>query len=682
MQEIIDYWTPETIHNATTRDIRIPKPEALVRKLEVLQWMEDDDDDDDENAGEIFALHFDKVVPYAANCQVITRRKKCRKNAACKWANKQCIEKSSSSTEPEDPVIDKCTGKRKRACRKTRGCAFKNKQCRVSGGNSGVGGTSDKCTGKRKRKCRKTSGCVFENRQCRVEGGDSGAGGASGKCAGMRKKACRRTSGCVFKNRQCQVSGGDTGAGETSDKCAGKRKKACRRTSGCVFKNRQCKASGGGGSDGDTSGGGKCDGLRKKKCKRSTGCNWSGGQCRVDVPTTTTPAPPTVTTTATTSATTTTTTTPEPFTVEYISPKAGVSSEDPVHFEWRVKSDGGGADVIKLVIEYPNNDRAFLDRFPTGDGQDAVTTELNGDGDFRWAVWCYMNGNVVDKGPWQTFQVQGGQPTVADRACYQNLGRYTARNQDLHKAVGRILFRFGGDNYLCSGTLVDGKDDRAIIATAAHCIFDQTEKIFPDYVMFIPGQDDGEGDGSDYNCRNDPHGCFYPTFGVISDEYRAAGFIDAFNYDYGFYVAPDTDPGNENGPDRETFGGSNYASLSPMGIAFDDMSYGYKTSLFGYPASEDAKFMYTTGRADTSPITNGGWYVQCSGLSGGASGGPWTQSDPATGRLTLGSVNSWGWSNGDPGMGSPPFGQGAQCVYDAANAAAMNGGDVVANCPK
>ena len=176
-------------------------------------------------------------------------------------------------------------------------------------------------------------------------------------------------------------------------------------------------------------------------------------------------------------------------------------------------------------------------------------------------------------------------------------------------------------------------------------------------------------------------GCFYPSFGVISDRYRTASFVDSFQYDYGFFVAPDTDPGNNNGPDQEEFGGNVYRSLVPMGIRFDGLDYNTNTHLFGYPGAHDPDFMYTEGHTGQSPITNGGWYVACSGLTGGASGGPWTQSDPSTGHMVVGSVHSWGWSDGSPGMGSPPFDVGAKCVYDAANAANMNSGNILATCP-
>lgn len=117
-------------------------------------------------------------------------------------------------------------------------------------------------------------------------------------------------------------------------------------------------------------------------------------------------------------------------------------------------------------------------------------------------------------------------------------------------------------------------------------------------------------------------------------------------------------------PDSDTFGGTQLTSLTRMAISFGGMSYGENAPLFGYPGSRDPQLMYSTGRADNTPISDGGWYVDCSGLRAGTSGVPWTQSDPSKDEIVVSSVNSWGWTNGDPGMGSPPYNTGgAECVY-------------------
>ena len=241
-----------------------------------------------------------------------------------------------------------------------------------------------------------------------------------------------------------------------------------------------------------------------------------------------------------------------------------------------------------------------------------------------------------------------------------------------------------GGNFVCSGTLVQGQNDRAIIATAAHCLYDSDTHSFAYNVLVIPAQDDGSGEGSDRDCSNDPNGCFYPTFAAVSKHYKTATFQNSFEYDYGFYVAPDTDPGPNNGPHVHGFDNGGHESIKPMAISFSGVQEGFETHLFGYPAKLDPYFMYSIGEAEASPLGNNGPYVDCSGLTGGASGRPWTQADTSSGTLVVHSVNSWGWGNGNPGMGAPPFNTGgAQCLFQAANTASMNSGDIVAHhCPR
>jgi hypothetical protein len=218
-----------------------------------------------------------------------------------------------------------------------------------------------------------------------------------------------------------------------------------------------------------------------------------------------------------------------------------------------------------------------------------------------------------------------------------------------------------------------------MIATAAHCFYDKATNTFATNVLAIPAQDDGGTDRTDRNCSNDPAGCFYPNIGVLHERYTQVPFMASLEYDYGFLVGSDTDLGPMNGPDT----GAQRGSITPMAISFGGIQEGLETHLYGYPAAQDPFFMYSIGTAGSSPIGGRGAFVECSTLTGGASGGPWTQADPSTGSLVVQSVNSWGYGNGDPGMGAPPYNTGgAECVYRAAASANVNGDNVVAtNCP-
>jgi hypothetical protein len=246
--------------------------------------------------------------------------------------------------------------------------------------------------------------------------------------------------------------------------------------------------------------------------------------------------------------------------------------------------------------------------------------------------------------------------------------QWTDNDTDLHRATGRLYFSFDDVTaYYCSGTLVEGSDDRSVILTAAHCILDDETGEFPVFSLFIPGQDDGGADNSDSSCENDPYGCFYPSFAVVSDEYASRGTLSNLNFDYGFYVA-------------EGVATSEGDVLTPVAISFDGMTVGETGYALGYPTDYDPEFMYTAGEIQDSPLTEG-YYIECSQLSGGASGGPWTQSDTSTGTMTVSAVTSWTWSSGDSAGAAPLHTGGAYCLYLAALSADLSSTEsFVADC--
>lgn len=60
-----------------------------------------------------------------------------------------------------------------------------------------------------------------------------------------------------------------------------------------------------------------------------------------------------------------------------------------------------------------------------------------------------------------------------------------------YRLHGKIFFRVGGDEYSCSGTVVDSKQ-RNVIFTAGHCVFDAATKTWVQDLVFIPGYQDGK----------------------------------------------------------------------------------------------------------------------------------------------------------------------------------------------
>ena len=82
----------------------------------------------------------------------------------------------------------------------------------------------------------------------------------------------------------------------------------------------------------------------------------------------------------------------------------------------------------------------------------------------------------------------------------------------IEDSAGRLLFskKSGGGDFWCSATVIDddGTVGRSLIVTAAHCVCDiATDQWYTNF-LFIPNQDDGQADGSDDVCTNDPYGCW------------------------------------------------------------------------------------------------------------------------------------------------------------------------------
>lgn len=77
----------------------------------------------------------------------------------------------------------------------------------------------------------------------------------------------------------------------------------------------------------------------------------------------------------------------------------------------------------------------------------------------------------------------------------------------------------------CGKCTEDEENDRSIIMTAAHCVYDYKRKEFARDVFFIPNQADG-GSKSDTDCDNDPLGCWVPSFGVVDEDWKIRSWPD------------------------------------------------------------------------------------------------------------------------------------------------------------
>lgn len=251
----------------------------------------------------------------------------------------------------------------------------------------------------------------------------------------------------------------------------------------------------------------------------------------------------------------------------------------------------------------------------------------------------------------------------------------------VQNAAGRILFQMGGSYYVCSGTsATDNATGRSVIITAAHCVYDDTAKAFATNVIFIPNQDGTTGTATDLNCNNDPLGCWAPSFGAVDVNWTTRTFPDNIPWDYAYYVVSDTGAHSGNGANGaldQIAGSLPIDFQAPYHDVSSNLDYTYG---LGYSYSDDPNFMYCAEDMTTEGPDN--WWLASCGLSGGSSGGPWVQPmNTTTGSGPIISVNSWGYTRGKPGGMAGPFlnGNTAECVFNAARTAPLNGGGVAVN---
>lgn len=262
----------------------------------------------------------------------------------------------------------------------------------------------------------------------------------------------------------------------------------------------------------------------------------------------------------------------------------------------------------------------------------------------------------------------------------------------VQEAAGRIYFempansrRTRWDGYVCSGTVMsDATSGRSIIITAAHCVYDDANKAYARNVLFIPNQADTTGTGTDLNCANDPIGCWAPDFGVVDVNWTTRTFPDNIPWDYAYYVVNDTG-GYQ--PGIATRSSALDAAVQPMSVSYSAPTVNAVTHALGYSYSMDPQFMYCADPMENLDAAN--WWLPNCGLSGGSSGGPWSQPfNTGTGNGPIISVNSWGYTN-QPGMAGPKLsGTSAQCLLNTAQNGLLgvphadgDAGYTVSSCP-
>lgn len=235
-------------------------------------------------------------------------------------------------------------------------------------------------------------------------------------------------------------------------------------------------------------------------------------------------------------------------------------------------------------------------------------------------------------GPWSTGNTRG-------------IGLRVTHDDAVADAVGKVFFTLNGDDYVCSGTLVGGKQ-ADVVLTAAHCVSGGAKRggatDWATNWMFVPGFRDGEMPYGEYPARR---------FFVSPDWTGPGGGTE--QYDVAF-VQVTADP-------------LDVASPPPgLPVAFahaQDAVPASQAYVFGYPALTPYTGQYPDYCAGPVAGSGGSLRMAC-GMTAGDSGGPWlTGFSPQAGQGTVVAVSTYKLSDDPRALYGATLGPQARALY-------------------
>jgi V8-like Glu-specific endopeptidase len=219
-------------------------------------------------------------------------------------------------------------------------------------------------------------------------------------------------------------------------------------------------------------------------------------------------------------------------------------------------------------------------------------------------------------------------------------------------AVGKVFFTLGAEDYVCSGTLVGGKQPDVVL-TAAHCVTGGPGKAgatqWATNWMFVPGFVDGLLPYGEYTARR---------FFVSKDwtgppgrrEQYDAAFVQVTTATlYGVSGAAQPPPGLP-----VKFAGRQGAA--PLGRSY----------VFGYPAELPYSGLYLNYCAGSAVASGGSAATPC-GMTAGDSGGPWLAGfSPRSGSGQVVAVSAYKVSGSPRVLYGAVLGPQARALYERA----------------
>ena len=167
----------------------------------------------------------------------------------------------------------------------------------------------------------------------------------------------------------------------------------------------------------------------------------------------------------------------------------------------------GPVQSAKTYIRYPSGAVGSFDMGRVTGTTNVCGVSLTGftDGDWTWWAWAKYRRTTgtsdeinftVDTGGSGGGGGGGGgtcssltdcdfTTSTAEGFCHYMYDHPSIKNAEY--VGGRILFTMGSSDYICSGTVVaDGVSGRSIVLTAAHCVYDDSNKAFATNGWGIP----------------------------------------------------------------------------------------------------------------------------------------------------------------------------------------------------
>ena len=207
-------------------------------------------------------------------------------------------------------------------------------------------------------------------------------------------------------------------------------------------------------------------------------------------------------------------------------------------------------------------------------------------------------------------QPDGGPSNVASGVVNSSAGYAWSKVGATGRTVGRLYYKFGNQNFVCSASVVTSRS-KTLVATAAHCLWNTVRGGWATSVLFIPGDTAGKA----------PYGRWAGARLYVPREFwRGAhenpttkrSYGSGWAYDHGFIR-------------MKPLNGRNIQSaLGSLGISFSGLHS--QVLVLGYPTAApfDGRTMRYCGIAnmvrDSRTYTD--WSLACR-MTPGSSGGPW-----------------------------------------------------------